>query len=105
MTLSAIALADAFTGQYRDRAQFVEMLVAKLAVAARQAGWRGARISAVSWCEPPKNPEAAGWKVDGPIAALTISPGDGALTVDAVRAAFREEIEAQRRQDKQERLL
>jgi hypothetical protein len=105
LTLSAIALADAFTGQYRDRRQFMEMLAGKLAVAARQAGWRGVKILDVSWCEPPADPAASGWKVNGPIAALTIGPGAHELTVDAVRAAFRDRIEAQKKQATQERLL
>lgn len=78
--------ADAFTGQYKDRPAFIEALLGRLKIEARQDGWPGVQLEDVDWIER---------KDEAPIAVIQLRPGHGDVNVADVRIFL---VEKRRRQ-------
>lgn len=81
--------ADAFTGQYKDRPSFIQAILGRLLIEARQDGWPGTAIADVDWVDEKQGAPA--------MATIQLQPGNGQVTVADVRIFL---IEKRRRQFK-----
>lgn len=68
--------ADAFEGQYKDKPAFIEALLGRLKIEARQDGWPGVQLEDVDWIEE---------RGKSPIAVIQLRPGHGDVNVADVR--------------------
>jgi hypothetical protein len=68
--------ADAFGGQYKDKPAFIEAILGRLKIEARQDGWPGVQLEDVDWIEKRGEP---------PIAVIQLRPGHGDVNVADVR--------------------
>jgi len=73
--------ADAFEGQYKDKPAFIEAILGRLKIEARQDGWPGVQLEDVDWIEARDKP---------PIAVIQIRPGHGDVNVADVRIMLAE---------------
>lgn len=82
------AYADVFTGQYKDRPTFIQSLLGRLKIEAKQDGWPGTAIVDADWIEKRGEP---------PMAVIQLMPGNGDVSVADVRIFL---VEKRRRQFK-----
>lgn len=90
-----IALADQFTGQYRDTATMIESMLGQIAIVMREKGWQGAVLVDCQWHEKAK--PGAFRMIDAPLALIVVAPGEGTVTVDHCRAKLKEHMLAEQR--------
>ena len=90
MSVYRIGTADTFTGQYRDRAAFIEGILGRLAIEARERNWQGTRLHEANW--------HPGADAGADMAFIAVEPGDGHVTVGEVRMYL---VERKRREKKQ----
>lgn len=76
-----IVTSDIFTAQYKDEATFVEAILGRLKIEAREMGWRGTALDWIEWRPADER--------RGPLCTITIREGKGDVTVADCRLALK----------------
>lgn len=82
------ATADVFTGQYKSKADFIDGILSRLKIAARQDGWTGTALHSASWITRRGEPD---------MAVIALQPGAGDVSVADVRIYLIEKRQQERK--------
>lgn len=83
-----LVTADSFTGQYKNRANFVDGILTRLKLAARADGWIGCQLFDADWIKAEGQPD---------MAVIAIAPGLGDVSVADVRTFLAERKKRERK--------